>query len=176
MYFAAQEGEELYEIAVCLVEGIPAVSLVTDHYTLRTEAERIVGEDRVPTGVLKRHMTDYGGVEFASRASRESWLGHRAAMLFALAVRGLTDRHPIEAPVSLPLDGAEAIEALFKAAYDSELTTLDELVERRQLGVEVPGQGGGLPLPLHERRHRGLRRLRCQPRPGKGGTRWMSSP
>jgi hypothetical protein len=105
-----------------------------DPYTLRREAERLVGEDRVPAEELERLCCDYGGVGSAEPPSRHSWLGHRGAMILAVAVRRLTHRHRPELPTALRLDGAGAIEALFNAAYDAELAMLDELVERAGLG------------------------------------------
>jgi len=120
------------------------VSAVADHNALRTEAERIVGEDRVPVEVLERLVAECGGVESAARRSRPPSLVRRAAMLVAVAVRWLTDRHPVEITAALRLDGAEVIE-LFNAAYDAELATLDELVERAGLGWKCQAEVGGFP-------------------------------
>lgn len=119
--------------------------MVTDPYTLRTEAERIVGEDRLPTEELERLCSLYGGGAPDRSPSRRSWLRHRAAMIFVLATRRVADRHLAEVPAALRLDGAEAIEELFNAAYDSELAMLDELVERAGLGWKCRAEVAGFP-------------------------------
>jgi len=121
------------------------VSAVTDHYALRTEAERIVGEDRVPAEVLERLVADYGDGEHAGPPTRTDWLGHRAAMLFVVAVRRVVDRRRPVLPAALRLDGAAAIEELFNAAHDSELAMLDEVVERAGLGWKCQVEVGGFP-------------------------------
>lgn len=118
------------------------MSAVTDAYTLRSEAERIVGEDRVPAEVLERIVADVGDGGSGPPA-RTDWLGHRAAMIFVVAVRRIVDRHRPVLPAALRLDGAEAIEELFNAAYDSELAMLDELVERAGLGWKCQAEVGG---------------------------------
>jgi len=121
------------------------VSAVADHYGLRTEAERIIGEDRVPAEVLERLVADYGDAELPGSPSLSPWLGHRAAMLFVVAVRRLTDRRLVAVPPALRLDGGEAIEELFNAAYDSDLAMLDELVERAGLGWKCRAEVEGFP-------------------------------
>jgi hypothetical protein len=116
-----------------------------DPYTLRCEAERLVGEDRVPSEELERLCSEYGGIGSAGPPSRRSWLGHRGAMILAVAVRRLVDRSRPALPAALRLDGAEAIELLFNAAYDSELAMLDELVERAGLGWKCRAEVAGFP-------------------------------
>lgn len=116
-----------------------------DPYTLRREAERLVGEDRVPTEELERLCSEYGGIGSAAAPSRRSWLGHRGAMIFVLAARRVADRYFAETPAALLLDGAEAIELLFNAADDSELVMLDELVERAGLGWKCRAEVAGFP-------------------------------
>jgi hypothetical protein len=114
-----------------------------DRYTLRCEAERLVGEDRVPSEELERLCSEYGGIGSADPPPRPSWLGHRGAMILAVAMRRIVDRHRPAARAALRLDGAEAIELLFNAAYDSELAMLDELVERAGLGWKCRAEAGG---------------------------------
>lgn len=121
------------------------MSAVTDAYALRSEAERIVGEDRVPAEVLERLVADYGGRAHAAPPAHTDWLGHRAAMIFVVAVRRIVDCHRPVLPAALRLDGAGAIEELFNAAYDSELAMLDELVERAGLGWKCRAEVGGSP-------------------------------
>lgn len=116
-----------------------------DPYTLRREVERLVGEDRVPVEELERLCREYGGIGLAGPPSRGPWLGHRGAMILAVAVRRLTHRPRAEAPAALRLDSAEAIEVLFNAAYDSELAMLDELVERAGLGWKCRAEVAGFP-------------------------------
>ncbi len=121
------------------------MSRVADPYTLRREAERIVGEDRVPVEVLEQLVADCGGVGSADPSSRAPWLRHRAAMIFAVAVRRLTRRSRVEIPAALRVDGAEAINELFNAAYGAELAMLDELVERAGLGWKCQAEVAGFP-------------------------------
>lgn len=121
------------------------MSAVTDHYTLRSEAERIVGEDRVPAEILERLVADHGGRASGSPLSRLSWLRHRAAMILVIATRRVADRHRSPVPAARRLDGAEAIEGLFNAAFDSELAMLDELVERSGLGWKCQAEVRGFP-------------------------------
>lgn len=116
-----------------------------DLYTLRCEAERLVGEDRMPSEELERLCSVYGGIGAAVAPSLRTWLGHRGAMIFAVAVRRLLDRSRPALPVALRLDGAEAIELLFNAAYDSELVMLDELFERAGLGWKCQAEVAGFP-------------------------------
>lgn len=120
------------------------MSAVADHYGHRTEAERIVGEDRVPTGVLDRLVADYGDAELSGPPSRSAWLGQRAAMLLVVAARRLTVRR-IPVPAALCLHGVEVIEELFNAADDSELTVLDEFVGRAGLGWRCQAEVKGFP-------------------------------
>lgn len=108
------------------------MSAAADHAGLRTEAERVVAEDN-------------GDAELSDPPSRGAWLGHLATMLFVVAVRRLADRRRIAVPPALRLDGAEAIQELFNAAYDSELGMLDELVERAGLGWRCQAGVGGFP-------------------------------
>jgi hypothetical protein len=116
-----------------------------DPYTLRREAERLVGEDRVPVEELERLCREYGGIGLAGPPSRRPWLRHRGSMILAVAVRRLVHRPRVEVPAALRLDGAEAIEVLFNAAYDSELAMLDELVERAGLGRKCRAEVAGFP-------------------------------
>jgi hypothetical protein len=119
------------------------VSAIADPHVLRCQAERIVGEDRVPVEELERLCSEYGGIGLAGPPSRGPWLRHRAAMIFAVAVRRFAHRPCVEVPAALRLDGAEAIEVLFNAAYDSELAMLDELVERAGLGWKCQAKVAG---------------------------------
>lgn len=121
------------------------MSAIANPYALRREAERIVGEDRVPAEELERLCGSYGGIELAGPPSRGPWLRHHAAMILAVAVRRLACRLRAEAPAALRLDGAAAIEGLFNAAYDSELSMLDELVERAGLGWKCRAEVAGFP-------------------------------
>lgn len=121
------------------------MTVLADPYTLRCEAERLVGEDRIPTEELERLCREYGGIGPASPPSRGPWLRHRAAMILAVVVRRLAHRPRVEVPAALRLDGAEAIETLFNAAYDSELVMLDELVERAGLGWKCRAEVAGFP-------------------------------
>ena len=117
------------------------MSVPLDPYTLRCEAERLVGEDRVPGEELERLCSEYGGMGPARRPSPR----HRGAVILAVALRRLLDRHRVEVPAVPRPDGAEAIEALFKAAHDSELAMLDELVERAGLGWRCRAEVAGSP-------------------------------
>lgn len=116
-----------------------------DPCTLRREAERLVGEDRVPTEELERLCSEYGGIGSSGPLSRRPWLRHRGAMILAVAVRRLVHPPRVEVPAALRLDGAGAIELLFNAAYDSELAMLDELVERAGLGWKCRAEVAGSP-------------------------------
>jgi hypothetical protein len=119
-----------------------------DPYTLGREVERLVGEDRVPTEVLERLCAEYGGVGTASWPPREPSLPRRSAAIFSGAVRRLARRArgtSTETPTAFCLDGADAIEVLFNAAYDSELAMLDELVERAGLGWKCRAEVAGSP-------------------------------
>lgn len=121
------------------------MSAVADAYTLRCEAERLIGEDRVPAEELERLCSEYGAIGSAAAPSRQPWHRHPAAMMFVIAARRVADRHFAKTPAALPLDGAKAIDVLFTAAYDSELAMLDELVERAGLGWKCRADVAGSP-------------------------------
>lgn len=75
-----------------------------------------------------------------------SILRFRRARLVRRCLLGLRRRRrEAEVPVARRVDCAGAVELLFKAAYDSELTMLDELVERAGLGWRCRADVAGFP-------------------------------
>ena len=120
------------------------MTVAGDPFTLRCEAERLVGEDWVPAeelAALRRVRRRRVGRPAVSRAMAAPPRRHDPRR------RGAPARAPAprRGPAALRLDGAEAIEALFNAAYDSDLAMLDELVERAGLGWKCRAEVAGYP-------------------------------